>query len=784
VRLENQKRVNMNARKTDLRHGITNWTSVPRLGVAALLTVACAPGQINVLTANYDRYRSNSNLSETTLNPQTVNSASFGKIGSFPVDGQIYAQPLYVTGVNIEGVGSRNVVYIATMHNSVYAIDADAPRSTTPLWAVNLGPSILSAVFNFTDILPEVGILSTPVIDPKQGVIYVVSATLEKNTPVFRLHALSLSSGSEQLNGPVTIRASVQGSGQGSNQGVLAFDPSMQLQRPGLALANGRLYISFGSHADMGTWHGWLISYDASDLQRQVAVFNSTPNGLGGSIWQGGRAPAIDELGDIYVVTGNGDYDGTSSFSESLLRLSDSNEQGRTSLAIKEWFTPENWSTLNDNDWDFGTTGAILVPGTNLLLAGSKAGILYAVQRDGMPHSQPTAWSSIQTVQANQWGMFDMALWSNQNGPIVYLAEPYNAVKAFQMVNGQLNNTPSSQFFITSSFFAGLAVSADGGKNGTAVVWLTTGNTDVTQIPGTLHALDAADLSNELWNSDRMGDRDGLGRFAKFATPTVANGKVFVPTFSDALVIYGLLGPNSQTSASPQISAVVNGASFIGGAVSPGEIVAIFGANLGVSQLTQMQVSANGTVSTSLAGTQVLVNGAPAPLLYVSATQVGAVMPFGLNGTTAQFQILYNGLMSTSLNVPLTSTVPGLFSVQGDGGGPGVFNSDGSTSDWNALTPAGSVVTFYATGAGQTVPTSVDGTSAIGPSFPTPFLPIAVFIDGQNAEVLYAGAAPGMVAGLLQVNVRVPETVSGMDLQVVLKVGDAISPNFLWLDVQ
>lgn len=773
----------MNARKTHLGHACTNWTSLRRLGLAALMTIACARGQINVLTANYDSYRSNSNLTETRLNPQTVNSASFGKLGSFPVDGLIYAQPLYVMGVNIEGAGSRNVVYVATMHNSVYAIDADAPQSTTPLWAVNLGPSILSAVFNFTDILPEVGILSTPVIDPARGVIYVVSATLENPTPVFRLHALALSNGSEQLNGPVRIMASVYGSGQGSNQGVLAFDPSMQLQRPGLALTNGRLYISFGSHADMGTWHGWLMSYDASDLQHQVAVFNSTPNGLGGSIWQSGRAPAIDELGDIYVVTGNGDYDGSSSFGESLLRLSDTSEQRPTSLAIKEWFTPENWSTLNDNDWDFGTTGAILVPGTNMLLAGSKAGVLYVVQRDGTGHAEPTAWSNIQTVQANQWGMFDLALWNNQNGPIVYLAEPYNAVKAFQIVNGQLSTTPSSQFSM-SSFFVGLAISADGGKNGTGLVWLTTGNSGVSQIPGTLHALDAVNLSNEIWNSDMLGDRDGLGRFAKFATPTVANGKVFVPTFSNALAIYGLLGTNPQISASPQISAVVNGASLIGGAISPGEIVAIFGLNLGVSQRTQMQLNANGAVSTSLAGTQVFVNGIRAPLLYASATQVGAVTPFGLTGTTAEFQIFYNGLTSTSLIVPLTSATPGLFSVQGDGGGLGVLNSDGSTSDWNALTQAGSVVTFYATGAGQTVPTSVDGSMASGPSFPLPFLPITVLIDGQNAEVLYAGAAPGMVAGVLQVNVRVPETVSGNDVQVILKVGDATSPNFLWLDVQ
>jgi uncharacterized protein (TIGR03437 family) len=711
-----------------------------------------------------------------------VNSTSFGKIGAFPVDGQIYAQPLYVTGVHIEGAGVRNVVYVATMHNSVYAIDADAPQSTVPLWTVNLGPPILSAVFNFTDILPEVGILSTPVIDSERGVIYVVSATLQATKPTFRLHALALSNGSEQLFGPVTITASVRGSGAGSNQGVLALDPSLHLQRPGLALANGRLYISFGSHADMGSWHGWLISYDASDLS-QTGIFNSTPNGEGGSIWQSGRAPAIDDSGDIYLVTGNGNYDGSSAFSESLLRLSDSRARGPASLTLKGWFTPENWSELNDNDWDFGTTGTILIPGTNLLVVGSKAGILYVVPRDEKVHARQTARRSIQTVQANQWGMFDMALWNNENGPIVYLAEPYKALKAFQMVNGQLNATPSSQFSISSSFFIGLAVSGDSGKNGTGVVWLTTGNNSVAHIPGILHALDAANLSNELWNSDMNGERDGLGRFAKFATPTVANGKVFVPTFSSALAIYGLLSSGLEASSSPNVSAVVNGASFVGGAVAPGEIVAIFGANLGASQLTQMHPDVNGTLNSSLAGTQVFVNGVPAPLLYVSATQIGAVTPFGLSGTTAQFQVVYNGRTSSAVAVPVTNAMPGLFSVHGDGGGLGVFNSDGTISDWNALTNAGSLVTFYATGAGQTIPASVDGTTTSALASSSPILPVEVFIDGQNAEVVYAGAAPGMVAGVLQVNARVPETLSGNDLQVVVKVGDSVSPNFLWIDV-
>ncbi len=756
---------------------VSAWAILAPLSAAAF-SLASLHAQINILTANYDNNRTNSNLSETALNPNTVTPAGFGKIGTFPVDGQIYAQPLYVSGVQIAGAGKRNVVYVATMHNSVYAIDADASESTQPLWTVNLGPSILSAMFNFTDILPEVGILSTPVIDPAQGVIYVVSDTLNSNgAPVFSLHALSLADGSEQVSGPVRISASVSGTGDGSDDnGLLALDASLHLQRPGLALANGELHVSFGSHADAGDWHGWLVSYDASNLQRQTRVFNTTPNGWGGSIWQGGRAPAIDDSGDIYLVTGNGAYDGLSSFGESLLRLSGKRQtaEGVSKFSIRDSFTPTNWSDFNNDDWDFGTTGVILIPGTDSLVTGSKAGLLYLVSRDAM---------NVQTVQANQWGMFDMALWNNAAGPILYLAEPYNAIKAFPISNGTASAASSSQFAISNSFFAGLAVSADGGKDGTGLVWMTTGDTTASEVPGTLHVLDAGNLSTELWNSGTNAVRDGLGRFAKFVAPMVANGKVYVPTFSNALVIYGLLS-GQQPAAAPAISAVTNGASFVSGAVSPGEIVAVFGANLGTSELTQFQVDANGNVGTALAGTQVLINGVPVPVLYVSSTQVGAITPFGLAGFTATFQVVYNGQTSAPVIVPLAPSAPGLFSSDGAGGGYGIINPNGTTSYFDDSSVEGSVVSFYATGAGQMTPAVVDGAAVNGMPYPAPVLPVSVLIDGQSAQVLYAGAAPGMVAGVLQVNVRVPDIESGFDLQVVLKVGDSVSPNFLWLTTQ
>ena len=238
-----------------------------RLTLFALGITASSSAQVNVLTANYDSQRTNANPRETTLHPSNVNTTSFGRLGAFPVDGQIYAQPLYAAGVEITGNGAHNVVYVVTMHNSVYAIDADAPQSTVPLWRVNLGPSVPSSALNFTDILPEVGILSTPVIDPARQVMYLVADTLQDGVPGFNIHALSLADGRETMHGPAVIAAAVRGDGPGSSDdGALRFDALQSLQRPGLALTNGTVYLGFGSHADGGNFHGWLIGYDASDL--------------------------------------------------------------------------------------------------------------------------------------------------------------------------------------------------------------------------------------------------------------------------------------------------------------------------------------------------------------------------------------------------------------------------------------------------------------------------------------------------------------------------------------
>lgn len=748
-----------------------------RLALAALLIAASAFAQVNVLTANYDNQRTNANLEESILNLSNVNTAGFGKIGAFPVDGQIYAQPLYAAAVPIQGQGTRNVVFVVTMHNSVYAIDADALQSTTPLWKVNLGPSVPSSVLDFYDIVPEVGILSTPVIDLSRQVMYLVSDTLEKGRPVFRIHALSLADGHEMLNGPAVIAATVAGNGPGNVGGALSFDASLQLQRPGLALANGNVYAGFGSHSDVGAYHGWLIAYDASDLRRMVAVRNLSPNGEGASIWQTGRAPALDDRGNIYVATGNGDFDGTANFGESILKLS------AADLSVRDFYTPVDWSKLNDDDCDLGSTGAILIPNTNLVVAGGKAGNLYLTSRDSMGHVSGNT-STAQSIQVNAGGIFDMALWNSPRGPIVYAQESAGSLQAYQIVAGKINGTMLSQTTPTAtSVFAGIAVSANGDADGTAIIWETTGDYLARQVPGTLHAFDASDLSKELWNSNMLPG-DALGRFAKFVAPTVVNGRVYVPTFSNQLTIYGLLAVGQPGTGPAQVTSIVNGASFLSDAVSPGEWLAIAGANLGPVLPSYQQMDGTGHVTTTLSGTQVFFDGLPAPLLYTSSNQVGAVVPFGTAGPATKVQLQYQDQLSPPMMIPVVPATPALFSQDGTGGGLGqILNEDGSTNGWDNPAKPGSVITLYATGVGQTDPAGDDGKVTTSSPAPAPILPMTVFIDSQSSEVVSVGAAQGMVQGLVEINARVPDTASGGEVRVMIRVGAYSSSNTVTLVV-
>jgi hypothetical protein len=499
---------------------------------------AIAAAQTNVLTANYGNDRSNANLQETVLTTANVEPVNFAKLGTFPVDGQIYAQPLYVNQLFISGRGVYNVVYTVTQHNSVYAYDADSAAAPNLLWHVNLGPSVPAATFgaSYTDIAPEIGILSTPVIDLQRSAIYVTAATLENGSVVYRLHALDLLSGAEKLNGPTVISASVKGTGVGGvTGGNIPFDPLWHIQRPALLLANNAVYVAFGSHGDAGPWHGWMVGYNASDLSRRSALFMASPNGWGGAIWQSGSGPAADSTGSVYAISGNGSYDGLTELSESVLKFN-------SDLSLSGWATPPNWSVLANNDYDL-SAGPALIPGTHNIVAGDKYGQLYFIDGDALAPFASGQSGNAQIIQGVQWGgIFNFALWPTGNGTNVYLQQQGSSVIGYQIAGGGLNATPIGETAPTGAAipYVGMAISANGSQTGTGILWETTGNRSDPTLPATLHAFDAGNLTDEIWNSDMTGGADSVGMFAKFANPTVANGKVFVPTWSGALTVYGL----------------------------------------------------------------------------------------------------------------------------------------------------------------------------------------------------------------------------------------------------
>jgi len=747
-----------------------------RLMSATVLSALLSHAAVNILTANGNNERTNSNLQETQLSPATVSASTFGKLGVFPVDGQVYSQPLVVTGLSIAGQGTHNVVFVTTMHNSVYAFDADAMSPVSTLWQVNLGSSVPSVMLYGPngDIANEVGILSTGVIDLQRGVLYVVADVLQSGAPVFYLHALDLATGAERLNGPVALVASVPGTGSGAQaDGTVPFDPMQHLQRPGLLLLNNAVYVSFGSHGDMNPYHGWMLSYDASDLSRQLAIYMTTPDGNAGSIWQSGRGPAADSQGNIYVITANGDFDGMRNFSQSFVKVS----AGLS--ATLDWFTPSNWKSMSDNDFDI-SAGPALVAGTHTLIGADKGGQLYIVNGDAM--NQPGGGV---IFQASTGSIFNLAVWSLGGSANIYSQGEGEPVKCFQVTGNTANPKPISAALNSIPYGRiGLTISADGVQDGTGILWETTGDY-FAGTPGTLHAFDASNLANELWNSDMNPARDQMSPITKFVAPTVANGKVYVPGNSNAVTVYGLLPPSGDGGIFPSFAMLVNAASY-SPAVSPGELVAIFGSNLGPVAPVGLQLDASGRVATTIGDTQVLFDGVASPLIFASASQVNAIVPFGVAAGTSGVQVQYQGQASLSLPMIVVPAAIGIFSVNSSGVGQAVaMNQDGSfNSPLNPAAP-GLIVTFLATGAGQLSPAGVDGAVVTADNLPRPVLPVHAIVGGQPAEVQYAGGAPGIVEGVIQVNLRIPAaSQTGDAVPLLLQVGDSTSQPGITLAIQ
>ena len=514
-----------------------------------------AAGLAVVATYHNDNARTGQNIIETTLTPGNVNVAHFGKLYSFPVDGAVYAQPLYLPQVAMPGNGIHNVVVVATQHDSVYAFDADSPTAA-PLWRANfLNPdagitTISPSDVNASDILPEIGITSTPVIDVSSNTLYVVAATKENGAFYHRLHALDMTSGAEKFGGPRIIQASYPGTAQDGNAGVLSFSSRYQLQRAALLLSKGKVFIAFASNADSGLYHGWVVAYDAVTLQ-QAGAWVSTPNGYQGGIWMSGCGMSADADGNLYLSVANGPFDAYGeqpgvNFSDSIVKL----KSGDRGLELADFFTPFSQAKMAQDDLDLGSSGVVLLPDQpgfypHLALTSGKNGHIYLLNRDNFGGYNAGAKGNPQIVQELSGQLRQqMGTPTYWNGRLYFGAgiSPYHdSIKAFVLRNGLLSPSPQSQSAAIYHLTRGtVSISANGSNNG--IVWAvhTDAYYDTHQGPAVLHAYDAKNLAHELYNSNQRLARDNPGQASKFTVPTVANGKVFVGT-ANQLSVYGLL---------------------------------------------------------------------------------------------------------------------------------------------------------------------------------------------------------------------------------------------------
>jgi hypothetical protein len=619
-----------------------------------LFPAALVAQNLQVLTQHNDNARTGANLAETVLNVATVSSGTFGLLYSLPVDGQVYAQPLYMQGLQFGDVvqplparaavtilpgrppsGPHNVLYVATMHNSVYAFDADDPQGTV-LWRnqLNPGPSVpfdfmpmgaAAASLSLDEILlwlqdvvqgqpgnvcqlppqaqqpsvnisPEIGITSTPVIDPVSRTLFVVNKTLDsKGQFAYYLHALDLLTGFERPNSPVSLSDSV--------------DPMRHLQRPALLLSGGAVYIAFGAHQDTAPYHGWILAYDAQTLHLRTKPFSTTPNGSEGrgGIWQSGNGLAADTNSNVYAMTGNGPVGG-GDYGDSFIKL---NPQ----LGVIDYFTPGNWEGADQSDVDLGSAGPLLLPG-GTLLGGGKTGVFYLLDQghlgglegdsnaplqefqaaagpsDALPIITASvlyalaiamdAGAVIEGIEGNPVAAATLAadavitsevaalvlstelcgfdnhhihgspvVWSSpKDGPMVYVWAERDYLKAFKYDPAARRFSSTSPAYrssmedpdhggiATTKFMPGavLSVSANGSSSGSGIVWASLpamSNALASLAEGVLRAFDAEDVSHELWCA-------GTGTFAKFAAPTVANGRVYLATFDGRVNVYGL----------------------------------------------------------------------------------------------------------------------------------------------------------------------------------------------------------------------------------------------------
>src|SRR5882762_6136847 len=499
-----------------------------------------APTNLAVTTQRNDNAGTGQYPNETTLTTANVNASQFGKRVSYPVDGQLYAQPLYLPNLSTGG-STHNVVFAATENDSVYAFDADQANAVAPLWKTSLLPGgatpVQSSFQPCGDLQPIIGITSTPVIDPATNTLFVVAYSQENGSQVYRLHALDVTTGQDR-SAPTVIQVS----------GTTTFNANVERQRSSLMLVNGKIYIAFSSFCDVGAYHGWILAYTYNGTAfQQTNTYNASANGAAGGIWGPYYAVVADNAGNIYTITGNGTFDantGGPDVGDSFVRLN-------SQLQRQDFFTPFNQSCLSNGDQDVGAGGPLLVPGANALIGAGKEGRPYVVSTTNM--GQFTADPNLTCNGSAEENRTDVdkiqqelppgtlnaifstpAFWNGPNGQFVYFSQVNGPTKAFSWSNGRLSTAPTSMTTTSFGFTGGNAVvSSNGTTAGTGILW----NIDSG---ATMRAYDASNLGVELYDSSQNAGRDGLTGYVKFSTPALANGKVFVGT-SAGLAVFGEL---------------------------------------------------------------------------------------------------------------------------------------------------------------------------------------------------------------------------------------------------
>ncbi len=501
---------------------------------------------IEVLTQRYDKYRTGANTAERTLNTSNVNGSQFGALFKLPVDGQVYAQPLIATNVNLGTKGIHNVLYVCSSNNTVYAFDADS-GNTTPYLKANFGTPISNMDVAANDINPSIGIVSTPVIDKTAEVLYVVTHTKSGSSYFIKLHALNMTTLAEMPGSPVAVTASVTGLGDGGS--TVTLNPFYHMNRPALLLDHGRLYLGIGSHGDQQPYHGWVLAYDPASL-RLLATFCATPDGRQGGIWQSGGGLAADDAGNIYCTTGNGSYtpDLTGhSVGNSIVKLAYDGSHG--TLTVQDFFTPYNSAAMNSLDQDLGCTGPLLIPGSTSLVCGDKNGMVYVANTSNMGKFDLLTDNVMQRIGMSATAIRSgFVYWKAPDIPSVYLWSGHDTVKRLKFDGTKVGTTAVTASAVTCPDGEGgaLALSSNGSTAGTGILWANDCG-GYSPKPGVLYAFDAVTLQ-ELWDSNMVASRDSLANGAKFLPPVVANGKVYMGTFGSStdgsncyVIVYGLL---------------------------------------------------------------------------------------------------------------------------------------------------------------------------------------------------------------------------------------------------